>query len=102
MQKSYKCEKCFKSFKDNSTLIRHGKRVHTDDKPFECNTCGKRFNARFNFESHLRIHTGERPFECIQCEKTFIHSSDLSRHRHQKSHKNLQMFLRTKEPVTGF
>ena len=30
-----------------------------------------------NLQSHMRIHTNEKPYECDVCEKRFRQSSDL-------------------------
>ncbi|XP_062414620.1 zinc finger protein 805-like [Pungitius pungitius] len=55
-------------------------RVHSDEKPFSCKTCGKGFKYSSNFKAHMRVHTGERPYSCITCGKTFTNKSHLKSH----------------------
>ena len=52
-------------------------RIHTNEKPYECDVCEKRFRQSGDLQSHMRIHTNEKPYECDVCEKRFRHSSDL-------------------------
>lgn len=52
--------------------------------------CDKIFNRSYNFKSHYKIHSGEKPFECNYCEIKFARCHDLRRHEkiHQRSTTN--------------
>ncbi|XP_070272238.1 zinc finger protein 333 isoform X1 [Myotis yumanensis] len=81
--KTYACNKCEKSFRYSSDLIRHEK-THTSEKYFECQECRHAFKYSSNLRRHMRTHTGEKPFECSQCGKTFTRNFNLI--LHQRNH----------------
>ena len=59
-------------------------RVHTDERPYECEICRKTFKKSSTLTVHMRLHTGERPYECPHCSKRFTDSSNLRQHKKNK------------------
>ena len=51
---------------------------YTEEKPYHCESCDKRFTRSADLKRHKRTHTGEKPYECEFCQKRFAQSSTLS------------------------
>ncbi|XP_028400951.1 zinc finger protein 155-like isoform X2 [Dendronephthya gigantea] len=49
---------------------------------FYCRFCNKPYHWRSHWKAHERIHTGERPFQCEICGKCFTRSDGLQCHKH--------------------
>ena len=64
------CDQCGKAFTRCSTLKRHIKRVHTEEKTFVCELCNKGFTTIDVLKRHERVHQ-EKTFECQRCHKRF-------------------------------
>ncbi|MED6266932.1 hypothetical protein CHARACLAT_007085, partial [Characodon lateralis] len=95
---TFSCGICKKSFNQNCQLIHHmrihtGERpcgkmlgqhssllIHKGEKPFVCNTCGKRFTKSYILKRHARLHTGEKPFTCGMCGKSFSRRDHMLGH----------------------
>uniref|UniRef100_A0A1B0GF66 C2H2-type domain-containing protein n=1 Tax=Glossina morsitans morsitans TaxID=37546 RepID=A0A1B0GF66_GLOMM len=111
-RKSYVCEVCNKEFGGNTDLKRH-QLIHSDEKPFKCEQCGKCYRQAINLKNHIttaharkkqyscdqcpktfalkerlklhmRLHSGEKPYACSQCDKRFARGGQL--HQHTVSH----------------
>ncbi|XP_072279301.1 uncharacterized protein [Pyxicephalus adspersus] len=78
--KPYSCSDCGKRFSLRAKLIQHV-RVHTGEKPFPCPVCGRRFTTKTNLASHQIIHTDRKPLPCTECGKCFSRQSSLSLHQ---------------------
>lgn len=66
-------------FKSQSGLRDHI-RLHTGERPFECEFCQMNFARASHLKRHRRMHTGEKPFMCRICGKDFSRGDKLKDH----------------------
>ena len=57
---------------DLSQILPHITRIHSEEKPYGCSFCGKRFTRKDHLNTHTRIHSGEKPYEFSVCGKKFM------------------------------
>ncbi|XP_052474478.1 zinc finger protein 93 isoform X2 [Carassius gibelio] len=61
-------------------------RPRKEKRIIKCEHCGRPFNHASAYIIHLRVHTGEKPFICQDCGKAFAQLSNLR--SHSKVHKS--------------
>ena len=54
--------------------LRQHLKDHTDERPFLCRHCEKRFRSKSDWRVQMRTHTGEKLFKCSHCEQRFASS----------------------------
>jgi len=73
---------CKQFFKSRFSCKRH-QLVHTKEKKFLCQQCGKAFSFAQHLREHNYKHANIKPYVCgiNGCSESFRHSSELSLHR---------------------
>lgn len=102
----HKCLECDKSFRHAYGLKTHIRYMHSNEKPFICENCGKCFALKGNLVEHLKSHSDELLFQCSLCPKMYKSAKTLRDHEETHSgikypcpHCNLQ--LNTKKTLTS-
>ncbi|XP_068611466.1 zinc finger protein 11-like [Brachionichthys hirsutus] len=64
-----------------------------------CPVCARQFDSIKTLNRHIQCHTEDRPYHCIHCKKRFKHMHGLKRHQiYAICHKKIARFSWKKEP----
>lgn len=87
-----KCHTCNEDFVTIKALREHQKQSETcKETKNKCTICERTFEATYKLKEHLRTHTNETPYECKVCGKKFKFAQNLRRHDNI-SHKGIKPF----------
>lgn len=71
------CAYCAKLFTTAGALKRHIQCIHENVKPFICDCCGKAMKTITALNEHKLVHTDECPYECPVCQRRFKNMARL-------------------------
>lgn len=82
-ERPFKCETCGRAFARRITLQRH-ERTHTKVRPYVCDMCPVRYATACALQDHRNEHTGDRPYVCGVCAAAFSKKKSLAQHATRK------------------
>ena len=74
------CALCQCTFVTNAGLHEHVRHIHEKLARYQCETCGKGYASRSNYEDHLAAHRAVKPHVCTLCNRRFTLQRGLNAH----------------------
>ncbi|KAM3957656.1 zinc finger Y-chromosomal protein 1-like [Aphomia sociella] len=75
-----KCQHCPKTFVFRSTMMRHVRERHLQEKNVVCAVCGWKGFGDNRLQDHMMKHSNERNFKCSACDKAFKTKKTMRQH----------------------
>lgn len=72
------CPVCGIKVTENA-LSRH-MNLHSEDKPYICDLCGKQFRIKWSLREHIMVEIGMKDYVCEICGKKFVIQAYLNKH----------------------
>ncbi|CAI9606718.1 unnamed protein product [Staurois parvus] len=99
-KRTLKCPKCDKVF-DRFGKYESHTRVHTGEKPFQCDICNLRYSTKSNLTVHRKRHNNEteiprKDHKCPFCSKLHASRKTLVKHVRRFHAENAQEFIAIK------
>lgn len=90
-EKPFKCDFCYKYFVTVTEKKAHMVSVHTGQRNYVCDVCGKMFSSSTRLLDHRRRHFNEKRYKCSNCDKNFVNLTALKSHMfiHSESPRSL-------------
>ena len=70
-EKRIACPQCLHTFVHQFSLNEHVKRMHEKLRRYLCETCGRAFSSRSDYDDHIAWHTGLDRNVCSVCLKEY-------------------------------
>ena len=53
------------------------KKIHTGEKPYQCNQSDKSLSLQSSLKEHMKINTGENPYQCNEFHNASLQQCSL-------------------------
>jgi uncharacterized C2H2 Zn-finger protein len=75
-----KCQHCPRIFVFRSTMMRHLRETHLQERNAVCAICGWRAFGTHRLQRHMMKHSNDRNFKCPSCDKAFKTKKTMKQH----------------------